>query len=116
MNILKAAIAIGWRGDAQVSRVKIAPGAGNIPRLTVACKQRALDLEPDHDVQVVCHLIRFDSNEPRLCPVHRFPELFASHARLAKRCLKRWEEMTPEPIAPSDEIFPQPRLGLVNAE
>src|SRR6202022_4122793 len=69
------------------------------------------------DVQVVGDLIRFNANEGGLRFVDRAVEsLFVRFAELLWECRsKARKEMLPERLASTDQVLPQPRLGLMDA-
>ena len=76
MNVLQAAGAIIRRRDADVALVQIVPRTGKIRRSQITIEKLPLELEPDHDVKVVCNLVRLDTNEMRLDPIDRTAKCF----------------------------------------
>jgi hypothetical protein len=66
VSILEAADSIVARRGAEVSRVELAPRAGQIGCFEIAREKRALELEADHDVDVIGQLVGLNANEARL--------------------------------------------------
>ena len=92
--------------------------AGTSAGWSVAGNQLLLQLEANHDVQVVRDLVRLDADEARLHVVDGRIKLVARHRaeRLGKFRLRLRIKMLPEGLAATDEVLPHPRLRLVNAQ
>ena len=74
MHILHHAVAVVGRGDAQVGGVARVPGIGQVADRQLAFQQRQFEVEAQHDVQVVGHLVGLDANQRALDLVDRAVE------------------------------------------
>src|SRR5678815_2731065 len=103
------------RFDAQVTTVELGPGARQFAATQVARQKGALQLEPDHDVQVVRRLVGLSAYETGHDVIdHASKGLERDVVQcIEERALEVRIEMAPEPIASPDEVFPQARLRLV---
>ena len=117
MDILQAAFAIVGHRHAEVAFHRLPPSARDIGDLDVALEQGGLELDAQHDVEVISELIRLRADEPGLHGVHRKVEGIRLDAvETAEHLLYPTEMRTPEIAAAADVIFLQARLGFMRAE
>jgi len=70
MSVLKATGSIVLRRDAKTPLVKLTPRTRKIGCTQVISKKRSLEVEPDHDVQVVRHFIRPHAQDTWRDPIY----------------------------------------------
>ncbi len=117
MDILQHAVLGLGRDHAQVGPVALVPGLGQIAHGQTAFEHGQLEVEADHDVEVVGHLVGVGADERALDLVDRPVELLEGHRAelLGEGCLEQRVVVPPEGARAADQVLPQARLALVDA-
>jgi hypothetical protein len=118
VSILQAALDRIGGDHAQILLVRGVPGFGDIGGQQVAGNQRSLELEPYQDVQVVGHLVGTNADTRPFDPIDTGQE--SVELEVVERVVEHrpgpWIEVLPEAPAPTDQVLPQPGLGLVHTQ
>ena len=117
VNVLEHAVRVVGNLDAEVARHRLVPHLRQLAQVEAA-HDLLLELEAEDDVQVVRRLVGLDADQPRPDVVDRpEPRLLVDVAELGReRRLHAWVEPAPERAAAADEVLPETRLRLVQAE
>ena len=117
MDVLQHAVGVAFGDDAEQRPRFLPPGIGQVVHLQVAVDHAALQREAQQDVQVVGHLVGLDADERRLHGVDRAVEPIQVHVGQSRETrLKLRVEVLPERPPAADQVLPEPRLGLADAE
>ena len=118
MHILQAAIRVVAGGDSKITLEPFIPGAGQVGRGKFPRHQQLLELKPQHDVQVVRHLIRFHPDETWPHVVDRRVELVERHPlqRLGEHLLRLRKGPLPVGQAAPHQVLPESRLRFVHPQ
>src|SRR5262249_12038871 len=117
MNILQATVTIVRRAHAKVGAIARLPRLRQIFDGEAPLEQLDLEIEPQHDVQIVSQLVGIGSYQRARNLVDGAMEGFDRHVRERGRegFAERRIEVPPQAEAAPDDIFPEPRLALMNA-
>ena len=80
VHVLQAAVAVVGRGDAEVGLEARAPGLGQVLDREPALQQLQLQVEAQHDVQIVGHLVGVGADQRALDLVDGAVERVERHA------------------------------------
>ena len=110
MHILQAAIAVVGRHEAEVGSHGFAPGLRQIFDLQAALQHSQLQVEPQHDVKIVSHLVGIGADQRSLDLVDGAIERVERDLRelVRKRPMQQRIIALPEGAAARDHDFPQP--------
>ena len=111
VDVLQHPLRVVRRDDAEVALHRVVPQPRQVGDVDRTVDEPRLDLEPQHDVEVVGHLVRFDANERRRDHVRGGVELFRLDlAELREELGEDGLEEGPEGEAPTDLVLDHPRL------
>ena len=115
VHVLEHALGVVGHVEPEVLLQPGVPGLGQIGDLEPVLDQLLLELEAQHDVQPVGHLVGLDPDERALDPVHRAVEGVGVDAGAEVLPHQRREHAAEGAAAP-DHVLPQAALRLVQAE
>ena len=94
------------------------PSGRQVGHVQIVVQQVLFEFKANQNVQVVGRFVRFHAHQRRPHVVHGEIELIQRNIlqSLGIDLLSRWEEVRPEGSAAADQVFPQPRLRLVDAQ
>ena len=117
VDVLQHAVGVALRDDAEQRARLLAPGVGQVVHLQVAVDHAALQREAQQYVQVVGHLVGLHADVRRLHGVDRAIEPVQVHVGQGSEArLKLRVEVLPERAPAADQVLPEARLGLADAE
>ncbi len=109
VHILQHAIRRAIHRIAEIRREAVVPRGLEIVRRQIARNERLFQIEAQHDMQVVLHLVRLGADEPAMHPVDRAVEgLDILHPEIAER-------LAHPGVEPPGERPAAPQLVLVDA-
>ena len=109
MHVLENALGIPPRNDVQVAPHLLTPDVRQLLHARSAFHQVLLDLEPQHDVEVIRQLVSFDADQRWFHPVDRGIELLHRYVGqlLREELLQVRIETPPEGAGSPDAVFPE---------
>ena len=117
VDVLKTTAGVIRRGESEEVLKTFVPGRGNVCHFEGAVEEAALQFEPQKNVQIVGGFVGFDADEGKLGPVDRLEKI--AHGNLFeiwKQFCGPWQPFLPEGFGAAHVVFPQTRLGLVDAK
>ncbi len=117
VHILHHAVSVIWWNDAQVRPVALAPGFSQVTHRQGSFQQGDLEIEAQHDMQVVGDFVGFGADQCAgdfvYCPV-KFIQCGVAQL-LREGLLQERKTVFPKLAAAPHDILPQPGLALVQA-
>lgn len=117
MHVLEDAVAVVGRDDSEVRLEAFMPGFGQVADGESPLQQLQFEVEAQHHVQVISHLVGVGADERLLHLVDGAVEFVERDALelVGELRLEFGIEILPRLAAAPDDVFPQPRLTLVDA-
>ena len=116
VHVLQASQAVVRGHQPQVVLHGGVPGLGDLPDLKASLQKRQLQLEAQHDVEVVGHLVGLDPHQRGLDAVDGPMEVVQAEAGqlLGEGGHQAGIVVDPEGSTSADQVLPEPRLALVD--
>ncbi len=118
MNILQNTICVVLRYCSKEIPCLFAPRVGQLLHRELFPNEHTLQLESQDDVETVGHLVRLNADVAWLHHVDRTIELLNVHAGelLREMLFDNRVEVVPERTTSPDNVFPEPRHALMDAQ
>jgi hypothetical protein len=115
VHILQHAVGRGVDGHAEVLQEAGVPGLFQVVERQLAGHEPALQVETQHHMQVVVHLVRFGADIPWLHPVHRGVEVFGvAQVSRFEAALHALEQQAGECAGAAELVLADAALALVH--
>ena len=118
MHILKTPVAIVDRSDTEIGLHARAPSFGEIFYAETPFKQIELEVEAHHNMQIIGDFIGVRANQRAFHLIDRAIESVEPYLSelIRKPILQNRVKVLPKRAAAADDIFPKPRLALMDSQ
>ena len=118
VDVLEHALGVVGRADAEVRFEAVVPCGREVAHVELPLHDRPLEIEAEHDVEVVRDLVGLDADARGSHAEQRFVHRVGVGVgeRRGKSGTRARKAPCPEVSRAADEVLPEPRLRLVHAE